>query len=87
MKKLKQAEIPLELIDRGKNYRSIDPESLAELAANLRTGGVLYQPIGVYAKEDGRFELIFGERRVVGAIQAGWKQIWAVIFDVDRAKP
>ncbi len=37
------------------------------------------QPIDVEAKPDGRFELIFGSRRLRAAHKAGWKQIRAQV--------
>jgi ParB family chromosome partitioning protein len=58
-------------------------EELAELAQSLRASGLL-QPITVRRRsgQDG-FELIAGERRLRAATQLGWKEIPAVIKEVD----
>jgi ParB family chromosome partitioning protein len=59
------------------------PEELAELRDSLRSSGLL-QPITVRrrAGKDG-FELIAGERRLRAATELGWKEIPAVIKEVD----
>lgn len=59
------------------------PEELAELSDSLRSSGLL-QPITVRRRpgKDG-FELIAGERRLRAATELGWKEIPAVIKEVD----
>jgi ParB family transcriptional regulator, chromosome partitioning protein len=58
-------------------------EELAELRDSLRSSGLL-QPITVRRRpgKDG-FELIAGERRLRAATELGWKEIPAVIKEVD----
>jgi ParB family chromosome partitioning protein len=59
------------------------PEDLAELEASLRSNGLL-QAITVRPATDGRgFELIAGERRLRAATRLGWKEIPAVIKEID----
>jgi ParB family chromosome partitioning protein len=59
------------------------PEDLAELEASLRSNGLL-QAITVRPAADGRgFELIAGERRLRAATRLGWKEIPAVIKEID----
>jgi len=62
--------------------RTIHPEAIAELAASLKSTGVI-QPIVVRRVADG-FELIAGERRWRAAQKAGMQTIPAVIREVDR---
>lgn len=59
-----------------------DEESLTELAASIAEMGVL-QPILVRPAEDGRYELIAGERRWRAAQRAGLTSVPAVIRVTD----
>jgi ParB family chromosome partitioning protein len=63
--------------------RDFDPEELAELQESLSSSGLL-QPITVRRRpgRDG-FELIAGERRLRAATKLGWKEIPAIIKDID----
>ena len=61
--------------------REFDETELAELQASLKSSGLL-QPITVRRASDG-FELISGERRLRAATRLGWKDIPAIIRDVD----
>jgi len=59
------------------------PEELAELEASLRTNGLL-QAITVRPGANGHgYELIAGERRLRAATRIGWKEIPAVIKEID----
>jgi ParB family chromosome partitioning protein len=59
------------------------PEELSELQESLNTSGLL-QPITVRRRpgRDG-FELIAGERRLRAASKLGWKEIPAIIKEID----
>lgn len=63
--------------------QEFDPEDLAELQESLKASGLL-QPITVRrrAGKDG-FELIAGERRLRAASNLGWKEIPAIIKEID----
>ena len=61
-----------------------DAEGLEDLAHSLQQVGML-QPVLVRPLEDGRFELIAGERRTRAARLAGFDQIPAVIRQTDDA--
>lgn len=56
----------------------IHPEELAELVLSVRDHGVL-QPVIVRKKEEGKYELIAGERRLTAAREAGLGEIPAVV--------
>ena len=60
----------------------IDEAALAELATSMEHSGLL-QPIVVRAAKDNTYELIAGERRWRAAERLGWKDIGAVVRDVD----
>jgi ParB family chromosome partitioning protein len=65
--------------------REFAEEDLADLAASLRENGLL-QPIIVRPAPEGgaaKWELVAGERRWRAGMQLGWKDIPAVIRDVD----
>lgn len=62
----------------------IDPQALEDLAASIRSQGVV-QPIVVRPLEGERFELVAGERRWRAAGLAGLKDIPALVRDLpDR---
>ncbi len=77
------ATLPLDLIQRGRYQprRDFNPESLQELADSIAAQGVV-QPIVVRPIEDGRYEIIAGERRWRASQQAGLSDIPVVIRDV-----
>jgi ParB family transcriptional regulator, chromosome partitioning protein len=65
--------------------REFSEEELADLTASLRENGLL-QPILVRPGRDGataRWELVAGERRWRAGMRLGWKEIPAVVRDVD----
>jgi ParB family chromosome partitioning protein len=59
-----------------------DETALAELTESLRTAGLL-QPVIVRPVADNRYELVAGERRWRAAERLGWRDIGAVVRDVD----
>src|SRR6266704_5651628 len=63
--------------------QEFNTEELAELQGSLKASGLL-QPITVRRRpgKDG-FELIAGERRLRAATKAGWKEIPAIIKEID----
>lgn len=73
-------EIPLEKIDTNpfQPRASFDEESLGELAVSIQSVGVI-QPITVRETEDGRYQLITGERRLRAARMAGIASIPAFV--------
>lgn len=59
------------------------PQELSELQQSLSTHGML-QPVTVRTSQAGRgYELIAGERRLRAATALGWKEIPALVKDVD----
>jgi ParB family chromosome partitioning protein len=77
--------LPVDLIQRGRYQprREFDPDSMRELADSIAAQGVI-QPIVVRAVENGRYELIAGERRWRAAQQAGLEEIPVVIKEVTE---
>jgi ParB family chromosome partitioning protein len=77
--------IPIGQIGRNpfQPRREFRAEELGELQESLSSSGLL-QPITVRRRpgKDG-FELIAGERRLRAAIKLGWKEIPAIIKDID----
>src|SRR5690606_20053700 len=62
------------------------PEDLADLEASLRSSGLL-QPITVRPSPSGTgYELIAGERRFRAASRLGWKEIPAIVREIDRSE-
>jgi ParB family chromosome partitioning protein len=62
--------------------REFAEAELEELSASLRENGLL-QPIVVRPAGAGRWELVAGERRWRAATRLGWKEIPAVVREVD----
>jgi len=72
--------------------KTFNPGELDELAASLKTSGLL-QPIAVRIAREStaagpasrrlRYELLAGERRLRAAAHLGWSEIPAIIKDVD----
>ena len=60
--------------------RSFDPEKIEELAASLRSSGII-QPLVVRKSFDG-YELIAGERRWRAAFKAGLREVPIIIKEV-----
>ncbi len=59
----------------------MDPEALAELAASIKSQGLM-QPLLVRRVEHDRYELIAGERRWRAAQMAGLEEVPALVRDV-----
>jgi ParB family chromosome partitioning protein len=77
--------IPIGQIGRNpfQPRKEFNSEELGELQESLSSSGLL-QPITVRRRpgKDG-FELIAGERRLRAAMKLGWKEIPAIIKDID----
>ncbi|MER3418297.1 MAG: hypothetical protein C4343_04140, partial [Chloroflexota bacterium] len=76
--------IPLERIEPNPDQprMEFDEASLDELAASIREHGVL-QPILVRPREQGRYQLVAGERRWRASKRAGLDSIPALIEEID----
>ena len=75
--------IPIDLIQRGRYQprRDMDPAALQELADSIRQQGVM-QPVVVRPIQEGRYELIAGERRWRAAQMAELDGLPAIVRDV-----
>jgi ParB family transcriptional regulator, chromosome partitioning protein len=62
--------------------RRADPEGIAELADSVRVQGIV-QPVVVRPLEDGRYELVAGERRWRAARMAGLATVPAIVRPGD----
>jgi ParB family chromosome partitioning protein len=73
-------EIPIDRIARNPHQprSSFDDASLGELSASIAAHGVL-QPVVVRSTNDGGYELIAGERRLMASRAAGLSTIPAVV--------
>ncbi|EMP54535.1 chromosome partitioning protein [Marinobacter santoriniensis NKSG1] len=76
-------DVPIDLIQRGRYQprRDMDPAALQELADSIRQQGVM-QPVVVRPIDEGRYELIAGERRWRASQMAELDHIPAIIRDV-----
>ena len=78
-------EVLLELVDVDDNVRA-DVGDLEELKASVHELGIL-QPIKVTAQPDGRYRVVWGQRRVLACRELGRLRIPAIVeppSDVDR---
>lgn len=76
-------EIPIDLIQRGRYQprRDMDPAALQELADSIRQQGIM-QPVVVRPVQEGRYELIAGERRWRAAQLAELDRMPAIVREV-----
>lgn len=76
-------EVALDLIDEphGRIRLEVDPESIADLAANIAEVGLL-QPI-IIRKNEERFEIVAGHRRYLAFQLLKKKRIPAIVRDLD----
>jgi ParB/RepB/Spo0J family partition protein len=76
------AYLEVDLVDPSPEARNsrqrYDEASINELATSIQEHGVL-QPILVSPKDDGRYDTIFGNRRLLASRRAGNKEIPAVV--------
>jgi ParB family chromosome partitioning protein len=85
----KPLEIPVDLIDRNpfQTRTNFDEAKLTELAISITSSGVV-QPIivrhGANHRQDGRYTLITGERRLMASKKAGKETIPAIIREVSN---
>jgi ParB family chromosome partitioning protein len=79
-------ELPVESLvpNPAQPRKSFSAESLSELAASIRTSGVL-QPIIVRARGD-QYEILVGERRWRAAREAGLGRIPAIVREATDAE-
>jgi len=78
---LELIDIDLIVPNRRQPRREFDEAALEELANSIKSKGVI-QPIVVRPDEDGKFELVVGERRWRAAQRAGLLRISAIVRDV-----
>ncbi|MEX3010820.1 ParB/RepB/Spo0J family partition protein [Hoeflea sp. TYP-13] len=76
--------VPIEFVDRNPNNprRQFDEADLEDLARSINQHGIV-QPVVVRPMQQGRFEIIAGERRWRAAQRAGLVEIPVLIRDVD----
>ncbi len=71
--------------NEGQPRTKFDDEAIEELAESIKRLGVI-QPITVRQTEDGKFQIISGERRYRASLKAGLKNIPAYVRIVNDAE-
>ena len=87
-KKIETNKIQIKDIKRNKLQprKFFDKEALKELTDSIKEQGII-QPIVVRPdKEEGKYEIIAGERRYLASQNAGLHEVPVVILNVDDAK-
>ena len=76
--------VPLNMIVPNPNQprRVFDSEELRGLAESIKRNGIL-QPVTVRQAEEGKYEIIAGERRCRAAAIAGLKAVPCIVTEVD----
>jgi ParB family transcriptional regulator, chromosome partitioning protein len=77
-------EIPVERLTPNpfQPRKAFSPEALGELAASIKTSGIL-QPIVVRGRAGGRYEILVGERRWRAAQQAGLSHVPVLVREAS----
>jgi ParB family chromosome partitioning protein len=77
-----QDELPIQLIDPSPSQprRYFDPDKMSQLVASVKKKGIL-EPLLVRPKDDGRYELVAGERRLRAATEVGLETVPCVVRD------
>ncbi len=77
--------IQIELLTRNPHQprKSINEDSISELAASIKAHGII-QPIIVRKESDNEFQIIAGERRWLAAKQAGLTEVPVRIVDASE---
>jgi len=73
-------QIDVDLIVQNPNQprKNFNKEKLEELVKSIEAEGIL-QPIVVRGRADGRFEIVFGERRFRAALHLGYSSVPAIV--------
>jgi|YNPBryulayer2012_1023412.scaffolds.fasta_scaffold02528_4 ParB family chromosome partitioning protein len=77
------AHLPLSAICPGPHQPRRRLEGIEDLARSVREKGLL-QPLLVRPLEDGRYEIVAGERRYRAAVAAGLSEVPAVVLQVSQ---
>ena len=81
----KLLEIPIDKIDQKKNTRGdYHDADIEEIMVSMRQIGLM-QPVGVRKNGD-KYEMVFGNRRLVAAKKLGWTKIDAVVVTEPPSK-
>lgn len=80
---MKFTQVPLNKIEQNENSRVVYKEAdLSELMQSMKVDGLL-QPVGVKALGQGKYEAVFGNRRIVAARKLGWDEIDVVLISAE----
>ena len=76
--------VPIEQIIANRNQprQDFNPKEMQELTDSIKANGIL-QPLTVRDLEDGKFELIAGERRLRSAREAGLETVPVYILSIE----
>ena len=74
--------VPIEHIDPSPRNPRRKLGHLDELAESMRAYGLL-QPVVLRARDNGRYEIVAGHRRVAAARELGWTEIPAILRRAD----
>ena len=76
--------VPIEQIIANRNQprQDFNPKEMQELTDSIKANGIL-QPLTVRDLDDGKFELIAGERRLRSAREAGLETVPVYILSIE----
>lgn len=80
---MKTIIVDLDSIEQNENSRVVYKESdLSELMGSMKQHGLL-QAVGVKRLDNGKYEAVFGNRRIMAAKKLGWATIDATVVQAD----
>ncbi len=85
---VEHGRVPVDLCDRGRYQprQSFDKQQLQELADSIAQTGGNIQPVILRPRNDGRYEILAGERRVRATLLAGLDSVLAVFGAFDESQ-
>jgi len=78
-------QVPVNMIDRNPDQprRDFNEKELQSLSQSIKSKGII-EPLIVTKKEDGRFELVAGERRLKAASLASLNEVPVIIIEISE---
>lgn len=82
---MKVERIRIDQIDAKENVREATSHRLTSLMSSIEQHSLL-EPIGVHREKNGRYSIMYGNRRFAACFKLGWKTIPSILYTDQDAK-